>query len=44
MRLLTDVALVSGGIEPGELVVITNIEQIAAGGRVRVAPPEKAER
>jgi len=44
LRLLTDVALVSGGIEVGEQVVITSIEHIAAGGRVRIAPPEQAER
>ncbi|MHC4861574.1 MAG: efflux RND transporter periplasmic adaptor subunit, partial [Planctomycetota bacterium] len=33
-RLLPDVALLSGGVEPGERIVVTSLEQIAAGSRV----------
>ncbi len=35
-RWLPDVALVSGGLEPGEQIVVTSLEQVADGGRVRI--------
>lgn len=40
-RLLTDVALVDSGIEPGDLIVVSNIEQIADSSRVRVVAAEE---
>jgi RND family efflux transporter MFP subunit len=36
-RWLTDVALVEGGIERGERIVVTNLEDLAHGSRIRVA-------
>jgi RND family efflux transporter MFP subunit len=36
LRMLPSTALVVGGIEPGDRVVVTNLEQIADGSRVRV--------
>jgi hypothetical protein len=33
-RLLPEVALVSSGISPGELIVVTNLEQVADGSTV----------
>lgn len=38
--LLSDVALLEGGVEPGELVVITNLEQMSDELRVRVVREE----
>ena len=35
-RLLPDVALVASGIEVGERIVVTNVEQLANGTRVRI--------
>jgi len=35
-RLLIDVALIEGGLDEGEFIVVTNVEQIADGSRVRV--------
>lgn len=40
VRLLPDVALVDGGVEPGDQVIITNLEKIADGTRVRVREQE----
>ena len=34
VRVLPEVALVRGGVEPGEKVILTNLEQIADGARV----------
>lgn len=41
-RWLPSVALVESGIEAGELVVVTNIEQIAEGSRVQLVREEDA--
>ena len=35
-RLLPERALVKGGLQDGELVVVTNLEQIADGSRVQL--------
>jgi hypothetical protein len=35
-RLLTDIALLDGGVEPGERIVITNVEKIGDKSRVVV--------
>jgi RND family efflux transporter MFP subunit len=37
-RWLTDVVLVDGGVEAGERIVVTNLEDLAHGSRIRVAP------
>jgi RND family efflux transporter MFP subunit len=42
-RWLSDVALVDGGVTEGERIVVTNLEQLAAGSRVRVVPEEAIE-
>ena len=36
LRMLPSVALVTGGLEPGDRVIITNLEQIAEGATVQV--------
>ena len=42
-RLLTDVALLDGGVEPGERIVVTNVEKVAHGSRVVVIDRPEAE-
>lgn len=43
-RLLPSVALVTGGLEPGSRVVLTNLEQVAAGSRVKIADEARTDR
>lgn len=38
-----ETALVAGGLEPGELVVLTNLEQLVPGQRVLIMPAGRAE-
>ncbi len=42
-RYLSGVALVTNGIEDGELFLVTNLEAVAAGSRVRLAEGEGAK-
>ncbi|MEN8148318.1 MAG: efflux RND transporter periplasmic adaptor subunit [Planctomycetota bacterium] len=43
LRMLPAVALVTGGLEPGDRVIVTNLEQIAEGAIVRVVGEDGAE-
>lgn len=38
VRILSGVALVRGGLADGELILVTNLESVAHGSRVRIAP------
>jgi len=43
LRMLPSTALVTGGLEPGQRVIVSNLEQIADGAAVRVVTEESVE-
>ena len=43
LRMMPSIALVTGGLEIGERVIVTSLEQIAVGATVRVVAEEKVE-
>jgi len=43
LRMMPSIALVTGGLEVGERVIVTSLEQIAVGATVRVVAEEKVE-